>query len=38
VLPVRPEELAYLELCAAVWEAGWRLWWERCMTYSGIDL
>lgn len=30
------EEAAYLDLCLAVWEVGWRLWWDRCMAYSGI--
>lgn len=32
----RSEEAAYCDLCLAVWEAGWRLWWDRWMTYSGI--
>lgn len=35
---MRREEAAYFGLCLAVWEAGWRLWWERCMTYGWGDL
>src|SRR3712207_5742012 len=26
---MRPEDIAYADLCLAVWEMGWRLWWER---------
>jgi len=26
---MRPEDIAYVNLCLAVWEAGWRIWWER---------